>query len=204
MYGCGKDCLILIPFRLPQISSFSLSLKCFSSDSENCPALGIGPLLQFPHLLRAGPVRLTLLFLPLLPSSYQLLHGSLILFHWSGTPVFSQLGFCMHFCVWSCIPNISVERDVLHIHLFLRPSCFSNLMQLFKEDILLYHEFFNKSSICGNSLWLRYVSEVGRVEVKAEATPWEATMFGQRGQCTRSLLSVSLIRLSSLWEMCCF
>ena len=27
MYGCGKDCLILIPFRLPQISYFTLSLK---------------------------------------------------------------------------------------------------------------------------------------------------------------------------------
>ena len=47
MYDCGKDCLILIPFRLPQISCFTLSLKCFSSDSDNCPAVGIGPLLQF-------------------------------------------------------------------------------------------------------------------------------------------------------------
>ena len=33
-HGCGKDCLILIPFRLPQISCFTLSLKCFSSDSD--------------------------------------------------------------------------------------------------------------------------------------------------------------------------
>jgi hypothetical protein len=32
MYGCSKDCLILIPFRLPLISCFTLSLKCFSSD----------------------------------------------------------------------------------------------------------------------------------------------------------------------------
>ena len=23
----------------------------------------------------------------------------------------------MHFCVWSCIPDVSVERDVLHVHL---------------------------------------------------------------------------------------
>ena len=46
MYGCGKDCLILIPFRLPQISCFTLSLKCFSSDSDNCPAVRIRPLLQ--------------------------------------------------------------------------------------------------------------------------------------------------------------
>ena len=55
---------------LPQISCFTLSLKYFSSDSDNCPAVGIRPLLQFPHLLRAGPVLLTLLFFPLVPSSY--------------------------------------------------------------------------------------------------------------------------------------
>ena len=36
MYGCGKDCLILTPFRPPQLSSFPLSLKYFSSDSDNC------------------------------------------------------------------------------------------------------------------------------------------------------------------------
>ena len=48
MYGCGKDCLILIPFRLPQIGCFALSLKCFSSDLDSCPDVGIVPLLQFP------------------------------------------------------------------------------------------------------------------------------------------------------------
>ena len=42
MYGCART-LILIPFRLPQISCFTLSLKCFSSDSDNCPNVGIGP-----------------------------------------------------------------------------------------------------------------------------------------------------------------
>ena len=57
-----RDCLILIPFRQPQISCFSL--KCFSSDSDNSPDVGIGPLLQFPHPLRAGPGILTLLFSP--------------------------------------------------------------------------------------------------------------------------------------------
>ena len=64
MYGCSKDSLILIPFRLPQISCFILSLKCFSSDSDNCPDVGIRPLLQFPHPWRAGPILLTLLFSP--------------------------------------------------------------------------------------------------------------------------------------------
>ena len=60
--GCGNDCLILIPFRLSQISCFTVSLKCFSSDSYSCSNVGIRPLLQFPHLLRVGPVLLTLLF----------------------------------------------------------------------------------------------------------------------------------------------
>ena len=59
-----QQVLILILFRLPQISCFTLSLKCFSSDSDSCPDVGIGPLPQFPHPLRAGPVLPTLLFLP--------------------------------------------------------------------------------------------------------------------------------------------
>ena len=80
MYGCGKDCLILLPFRLSQISCFTLSLKCFSSDSDNCPDVGIRPLLQFPHLPRAGPVLLTLLLFPLVPSSYRVLCGSIYSF----------------------------------------------------------------------------------------------------------------------------
>ena len=80
MYGCSKDCLILVPFRLPQISCFTLSLKCFSSDSDSCPPVGVGPLLQFPHPPRVGPVLLTLQFLPLVPSSYQVLRGSIYSF----------------------------------------------------------------------------------------------------------------------------
>ena len=80
MYGCSKDFLILIPFRLPQICCFTLSLKCFSSDSEDCPAVGIRPLLQFPHPLRAVSVLLTLLFSPLVSSSYRGLCGSIYSF----------------------------------------------------------------------------------------------------------------------------
>ena len=76
MYGSDKNSLILISLRLPQISCFTLSLKCFSSDSDNCPAVGIGLLLQFPQRLRAGPVLLTLLF----PSFYRVLRGSICSF----------------------------------------------------------------------------------------------------------------------------
>ena len=42
-----------------------------------------------------------------------------ILFHWSGTLVHSQLVFCVHFSVWRYIPVVSMERDVLHVHLLL-------------------------------------------------------------------------------------
>ena len=78
--------------------SHSISLKCASSDSDNCPSEGIRPLLQFLHPPRAGPVLLTLLFFPLVPSLLSFARFY-VLFLWSGTPVRSQLVFCMHFCV---------------------------------------------------------------------------------------------------------
>ena len=40
-----------------------------------------------------------------------------ILFHLSGPPVCSQLVFSMHFCVWTCNSDVSLESDVLHVHL---------------------------------------------------------------------------------------
>ena len=80
MHGCSKDCLILIPVRLPQISCFTLSLKYFSSDSDNFPTVGIETLLQFPHPPRVGPVLLILLFFPIVPSSYRVLCGSICSF----------------------------------------------------------------------------------------------------------------------------
>ena len=71
---------VLIPFRLPQISCFTLSLKCFSSNPDSCPDVGIRPLLQSPHLLRACPILLTLLFFAVVPSSYRVLCGSIYSF----------------------------------------------------------------------------------------------------------------------------
>ena len=80
IYGCGKDCLSLILYRLPQISCFTLSLKCFSSDSDPCRDVGIRALLQFPNPPRTDPVLLKLLFFPLVPSSYRVLHGAIYFF----------------------------------------------------------------------------------------------------------------------------
>ena len=81
MYGCGKDCLILIPFRLPQISCFTLSLKCFFSDSDNCPDERIRPFLQFCHPPRVGPA------LAFHPSSFILLRFSWFCIFFSGGQV---------------------------------------------------------------------------------------------------------------------
>ena len=67
--AAARTVLITIPFRLPQISCFTLGLECFSSDSE-LPHVGIGPLLCLPLPQRAGPVLLTLLLFPLVPSFY--------------------------------------------------------------------------------------------------------------------------------------
>ena len=48
----------------PTITCFTLSLKCFSSDADSCPDVGIRPLLHFPLRQRAAPVLVTLLFFP--------------------------------------------------------------------------------------------------------------------------------------------
>ena len=62
-------------FHIGCHSCLTLGLKCFFSDLDNCTKVGLRLLLQSPHLLRAGPVLLTLLFFPLVPSSYWVLHG---------------------------------------------------------------------------------------------------------------------------------
>ena len=114
MYGRGKVCQSFIPFRLPQISCFTLGLKCFSSDSDNCPCMGMGTLLQFPHLPRAGPLLLTLLFFPLVPSFTEFCVVLYILFHWSGTLLSAGV---LHALL--CLKVYSWCICVLHVHLLL-------------------------------------------------------------------------------------
>ena len=121
-YGCGKDCLILIPFRLIQISCFTLSLKCFSSDSDSCSDVGIRPLLPFPDPLREGPVLLTLLFPP---SSFILLSFAwFYVFFSPGQALLSALSWCS---AWTSVSEgvfliIHGERCTLHPPTLL-PSC---------------------------------------------------------------------------------
>ena len=85
-------CVILIPFRLPQISCFTLSLGCFSSVLDSCPDVRIWPLFQFPHPPGAGPVLLTLLFSVcfLHPSEFCMLY----IFFSSGQVLLPALCWC--------------------------------------------------------------------------------------------------------------
>ena len=86
--------LIFIPFRLPQISCFTLIFKCFSFDSDSCPNVGFGLLLQFPHTPSASLILLTLLFLPLFP------FARFYIFSIAGQVLLSALMvFYMHFWV---------------------------------------------------------------------------------------------------------
>ena len=64
-----------------------------------------------------------------------------ILFHWSGTPVRSQLVFCMQFCIWRCIPDVSMERGCTSHPPTPLPSCslliISSLRQTFLTCLML-------------------------------------------------------------------
>ena len=49
---------------------------------------------------------------PVFPPSFFIL----LSFAWFYVFSSSQLVLCMHFCVWMCIPDVYMERDVFHIH----------------------------------------------------------------------------------------
>ena len=119
MYGCGKDCLILIPFRLPQITCFTLSLKCFSSDSDNCPNMEIRPLLQFPHL--AGTVVQSYYSTVFPPISFILLSFVWLYIFLSGgqglLPAFARAPHDLLHLIF-CVPDTSMERHVLHVRYY--------------------------------------------------------------------------------------
>ena len=147
MYGCGKDCLILIPFRLPQISCFTRRLKCFSSDSDNCPTVGIRTLLQFPHPPRVGPVLLILLFFPIVPSSYRVLCGSIYSFPPVRSSFMLSAGvlhslLCLYVYSWCIHGEWCTPHPPTPLPLVLPASIFLILIQIsqfsFTKYLLIY------------------------------------------------------------------
>ena len=71
MYGCGRDYVILIPFRLPQISYFTFKVKCFSTLTQTIVPMWIGPLASVPPLAKGRSSPTNTLVFP--PSSFALL-----------------------------------------------------------------------------------------------------------------------------------
>ena len=88
-----KDCLIFIPFSLPQICCFTLSLKCFSSDSDSCPDVGLRPPASVPPLAegRSSPTNT-----PVFPPSSFVLQSFawLYIFFSTGQVLLFTLGWC--------------------------------------------------------------------------------------------------------------
>ena len=110
-------CVILNPFKLPQISCFTLSLKCFSSNPSNCPNVGLDPCFISPtcwvKVQSNYPVFLSRSFI--LPTFVWL-----YIFFSGGQVLLPALSWCSaSIPVRRCIPDVSVERDVLHVHLLL-------------------------------------------------------------------------------------
>ena len=146
MYGCGKDCLILVPFRLPQIYCFTLSLKCVSSDSDNCPTVAIRPLLQFPQPPRAGPVLLTLLFFH--PRSFVLPSFAwfYILFS-TGQVLLSALSWCSA-CTSVCegIFLMYPWREVDSTSTYTSTILFSPTISRFFIDYICWHHTYSQQA----------------------------------------------------------
>ena len=122
----------------------------------NCPNVGTGPLLQFPHLLRAGSVLLTLLFSPLVPSSYGVLHGSIYsvpLVRYSCLLSAGVLHAVRRLKVYSW--RIHRERRT-HIHLLLHHLVLSSILCLLFFYVEL-HEFLHILDINSIYIYIVYI-----------------------------------------------
>ena len=100
-------------------SAVSLSaLNVFPLTQTIAPKRGSNPSFSSPTH-KGGPSPTNTPVFP--PSSFTLPSFSwFYIFFSSGQDLLSTvMVFCMHFCVWRCIPLTSVERDVLYIHLLL-------------------------------------------------------------------------------------
>ena len=79
VYMAVAKTVILVPFRLPQINCSLSALNVSPVTQTIAPCGGWTPA-SVPPPTWAGPVLLTLLFFPLVPPSYQVLHSSIYSF----------------------------------------------------------------------------------------------------------------------------
>ena len=67
--------------------------------------------------------------------------------------------FCMHFCVWRCIPDVSMERDVFHVRLLLLHLVLPLLLAFSSWNyiICLFHVFNDCFSVESSPLEHKHV-----------------------------------------------
>ena len=145
-YGCDKDCLC--DFHSIETVTDHLLHSLTTSNASLLSQtvvliLGIWSLLEFPHLSGADPVLLTFLFFVLLCLSYWVLHGSIYSFQVVMYSWLLSADVCKIFCIWSCIPDVSMETDVLHVHLLL---CHLESLLIY-TFLILFHFVLNYTEV---------------------------------------------------------
>ena len=169
MYGCGKDCLIFTPFKVPQVSCFTLSL-CVPHLTQ------LPPFGNWTAALVAPPAkgRVSSTNTPVFsPSSFILPNFAwLYIFFSSGQVFLSILSWC------SACTSVSEgvflrypwREDVLHVHLllhhlvlcpaaFLHRLCFTSLCLLFLEGNGSIPGFYNHIQYIGQLHLTHHVPE---------------------------------------------
>ena len=128
-------------------SAVSLSALNVSPLTQTiAPMWGSDPCFSFPQPPREGPVLLTLLFFPqfLCPTKFCVV--LYILFRCSGTLVCSQLVFCLHFYIWRCVPDVSLERDVF-VYLLLSHLVWASTVDVLNSKNIGFCGFFFKVKV---------------------------------------------------------
>ena len=117
-----QQVLILIPFRLPQMSCFTPSLKCFCSDSDVCPMWGWTPAsVPPPAKGRSSPAN-TPVFPP---SSFLLPSFAWVYIFFSTSQVFlSVLSWC------SACTSVSEGVFLMYLwrEMYSKPTCSSAIL----------------------------------------------------------------------------
>ena len=135
----------------------------------SCPLSRTGSLFQLPHLPLAGPVLLTLLFFPLVPSSYQVLRGSRYSFPLVRYSCLLSAGalhalLCLKVYSWCiyggrCTPRPPTSPSVLCPAAFLHRLYFTSLCLLFLEGNVSIPGFYNHIQYIGQLPLTHHVLE---------------------------------------------
>ena len=108
-----------------------------------------------PHPPRAGPVLLRLLFFPLVPSSYQILYGSIYSFLVVGYSCLLSAGILQTLLYLKVYSWLSMERDVFHVHLHLHHLVLITSLFFISVSLFLFFYTFILSFFSWHSFSLR-------------------------------------------------